>query len=88
MVGKQLLGAQGKLVFDGNDLEEHIHDPNDPQQMQGREGLKELESVQHCKRLGMKQIKEGADDENQTAPDQPGYVDLSCPGHWDLLSVS
>ena len=32
-IGKQLLRTQGDFVLNGNDLQNHIHDPNKPQQM-------------------------------------------------------
>ena len=41
-VGKKFLGTQGDLVFDRDDLEEHIDHPHDPQKVQGRENLKKV----------------------------------------------
>ena len=51
-VGKELLRAEGYLVFDRYDLQEHIGYPYQPQDMEDREGFEKIHSVKDIKALG------------------------------------
>ena len=50
-VGKQLLRTERNLVLYGDNLQNHIHNPNKPQEMKNGQFFKKIISVQYFKSL-------------------------------------
>ena len=77
-VGKKFLRTQGHFVFYGNDLLNHIRDPDDPQKMQGGESREKVSAFQNIKYLRRDKAHQQAQDENCGPTDQADKVSLSC----------
>ena len=86
VVGKKLLGPQGQLVFDGDNLEEHVCRPDEPQQVQGRQALEKVHPQQDIKGIPPEGIQQAAQNQDDAAPRQPGKIQLSGFRHRIPLS--
>ena len=80
-VGPEFLGTQSDLVLDGDDLQDHVNDPDDPQQMEQGRAAEEVQTLQNAEPLRTENTERAANDENQTATDQANDVIFSCFGH-------
>ena len=85
-ISKQLLGTKRHLIFDWEDLQDHVKDPNDPQQMKKREFGKKVYSVQNGKAFGGNKTQNSANQQNQNTAHQTPYILFSCGRHRILLS--
>lgn len=77
-MGKELLRPNGDPVSDGDDLENHIRNPDDPEKMQRGKLMKELIPFQNIKCIGTEKVQRQTDDKNQATPDEPGKIAFSC----------
>ena len=87
-VCKQLLRAKGQLIFYGDELEDHIHQPYGPEQMQRIEALYKTHAVQNIKRFRTDKTRYGAQYKNQAAPCKTPHILFSHCRHGITLSFS
>ena len=79
--GKKFLRSQRHLIFDGDDLKDHVHHPHTPQKVQKRKLFEKIHSIQNREEIPPEQIHEQAKHKNHTASNQPTYINLSCLRH-------
>ena len=70
-IGKQLHRSQRQFVFNGDDLQDHIRNPNQPKDMQQRRSGKEVCSFEDIKLLWREKAEDAANRKNDTSADQP-----------------
>ena len=79
--GPELLGAQRHLIPDGDDLLDHIHNPQQPKNMEKRKTGEKVQAVQNPEGFGGSVSSCAAKQKNKDTADQPDKVSLSCFGH-------
>ena len=84
---KEFHGAQGQFVSDGDDLQDHIQNPDRPEQMKRGEGAEEIQTIQNGKTLRPKEAQRTADQKDKTPADQPKKVSFAGFGHGNPLSM-
>ena len=67
---EQLLRAERHLVFDGDDLQEHIDGPKAPKQMERGEAGEKVHAVQYIEFLRCERTAQTAENKHDTAPDK------------------
>ena len=79
--GEELHGPQGELVFHGNDLQEGIRRPNQPQQVEQAEFLEEVPAFQNIKFLPPQAVQHKAQHQHDAPANQPEQISFSHFGH-------
>lgn len=86
-IGEQLLRSQRHFIFNGENLQDHVHNPYAPQKMEKRNTGKEVHSIEYFKTLGRNKTQKNAEKEDKNTADQTQYVPFSCGRHRILLSL-
>ena len=84
---KHLERADGNVLFEGNELGEHVDHPDQPQQVHERQAVKEAHALKRRKGFGPDNIKGEAEHKNEDAADQARKVNPSDSGHGQMFSL-